>query len=95
MGGKIISVWPYSHIRGMVNHMKTTLNIDEGVMRRLKQEAAKRGSTMSELVESAIRRLLDEPKPKKRVPLLPTFRSGGHLVNIDDRDALYGAMDSN
>ena len=35
--------------------MKTTLNIDDTVMRRLKQEAAARGCTMSELLESALR----------------------------------------
>ena len=42
----------------MVFHMKTTLNIDDGVMSRLKQEAARQGKTMSELVEIALRQLL-------------------------------------
>lgn len=35
--------------------MKTTLNIDDGVMARLKEEAARRRTTMSELVEAGIR----------------------------------------
>ena len=34
--------------------MKTTLEIDEGVMRSLKEKAARDGKTMSELVESAL-----------------------------------------
>ncbi len=41
----------------MVFHMKTTLNIDDTVMAQLKREAARRGKTMSELVETALRQL--------------------------------------
>ncbi|MFN8582881.1 MAG: ribbon-helix-helix protein, CopG family [Gemmatimonadaceae bacterium] len=36
------------------SHMKTTLNIDDSVMARLKREAARSGRTMSELVETAL-----------------------------------------
>jgi len=73
--------------------MKTTLNIDDSVMARLKQEAARRGCTMSELVESALRLLLRARKERAELPSLPTFRSGGHMVDIADRDALYEAME--
>jgi hypothetical protein len=37
--------------------MKTTLEIDEAVMRELKARAAREGRTMSELVETALRAL--------------------------------------
>jgi hypothetical protein len=77
----------------MVNHMKTTLNIDDSVMAILKREAARRGCTMSELVESALRLLFKSRKSKRDLPALPTFKSGGHLVDIADRDALYQAME--
>lgn len=77
----------------MVIWMKTTLNIDDSVMARLKQEAARRGCTMSELVESALRRLLTETKAAPPMPPLPVFDSGGALVEIADRDALYQAME--
>lgn len=73
--------------------MKTTLNIDPSTMKLLKREAARRGCTMSELVESALRLLLQAPEPPPDLPPLPTFRSGGHLVDIADRDALYQAME--
>ena len=43
---------PYCHIADMVIHMKTTLNIDDTLMRRLRQEAARRDSTMTALVEA-------------------------------------------
>jgi hypothetical protein len=38
--------------------MKTTLQIDDRVMARLRAEAARTGKTMSEIVETALRRLL-------------------------------------
>ncbi|HSW49620.1 MAG TPA: hypothetical protein VLH09_05560 [Bryobacteraceae bacterium] len=73
--------------------MKTTLNIDDSVMALLKQEAAKRACTMSELVESALRLLLQPGKPRRELPPLPRFKSGGSLVDIADREALYQAME--
>ena len=77
----------------MVFHMKTTLNIDDRVMAQLKQEAARRGKTMSELVETALRQLLRARRKPVELPELPTFHGGGTLVDIDNRDALYDAMD--
>jgi len=77
----------------MVIWMKTTLNIDDSVMNLLKQEAARRGCTMSELVESALRLLLTTKEAPRPIPPLPTFKSGGSLVEITDRGALYEAME--
>jgi len=79
----------------MVIHMKTTLNIDDSVMQRLREEAARRGRTMSELVEAGLRRVLDEPEQQVdqvREPM-PQWRSGGALVDVSNRDALYDLMD--
>jgi Ribbon-helix-helix protein, copG family len=73
--------------------MKTTLNIDDTVMAELKREAARQGRTMSEMVETALRLLL-RARRKQGVPSpLPSFHSGGTLVDIADRDALYQAME--
>jgi len=77
----------------MVFHMKTTLNIDDSVMAQLRREAARSGRTMSELVETALRMLFRARRKKEDLPPLPTFRSGGQLVDIADRDALYDAME--
>ena len=77
----------------MVIHMKTTLNIDDHVMRRLKLEAARSGRTMSELVETALRLLLQRRRVGSELAPLPTFDGGVALVDIADRDALYRAMD--
>lgn len=73
--------------------MKTTLSIDDSVMAQLKREALKQKRTMSELVESALRLLFREEKTKRPLPSLPSFKNGGYLVDIADRDALYQAME--
>ena len=72
--------------------MKTTLKIDDTVMADLKREAARQGRTMSELVETALRLLLRSQRKRGAIPVLPTFHSGGTLVDIADRDALYHAI---
>ena len=83
----------YCHICHMVFHMKTTLNIDDTVMAQLRREAARQGRTMSNLVETALRLLFRSQKKREEPPPLPTFRSGGTLVDVADRDALYQAME--
>ena len=80
----------------MVFHMKTTLNIDDHVMRQLREEAARRRTTISELVEAALRRILAETAGEDRGnarPVLPTWRSGGALVDVSNRAELYSAME--
>jgi len=73
--------------------MKTTLTIDDSVMAQLKREAARQGRTMSELVEAALRGFFQARRRKDDLPPLPVFHSGGALVDIADRDALYQAME--
>ena len=77
----------------MALRMKTTLNISDSVMRELKQEAARQGCTMSELVERALRSLLQERSQAQRLPPLPEFDMGEARVDVADRDALYGIME--
>ena len=77
----------------MVFHMKTTLNIDDTVMRALKQEAVRQGKTMSDLVEAALRALLERPYQEMELPPLPTFSSGGARVNVANRELLYEVME--
>ena len=82
-----------SRTSAMDFHMKTTLIIDDGIMARLKQEAARQGRTMSELVEAALRLLFQQREKPAELPPLPSFDSGGALVDIADREALYQAME--
>jgi hypothetical protein len=73
--------------------MKTTLKLDDQVFALLKRESVRQGRTMSEIVETALRLLLRAPRKRALLPPLPSFASGGTLVDISDRDALYQAME--
>jgi len=81
------------HVTDMVFHVKTTLNIDDGVMRQLKQAAAREGKTMSELVETALRLLLQRRRKRSAPPELPRYRMGAELVDVSNREALHEAME--
>ena len=83
----------YNHIMDMVCHMKTTLYIADSVRKELKREAARQGRTMSELVEAALRRLLQQRDPLPDLQRLPSLESGGHLADVANREALYQAME--
>lgn len=78
----------------MVFHMKITLIIHDNVMKRLREEAARRDTTISELVEAALR-LMFEPGQRERnvIEPLPVHYLGGAYVDVADRDALYQAME--
>ena len=80
----------------MVIHMKTTLSIDDSVMRRLRIEAERRGTTASALAEAGLRRILadlDRGAEEGPLPPLPTWRGGEPLVDIAGREGLCRAMD--
>ena len=75
----------------MVSHMKTTLNIDETLMKRLRIEAARRGTTMTRP-----RRGMAAPRPcRTRSPAIGSYRrpcgrvrvwnSGGARVDMANR----------
>lgn len=79
----------------MLFRMKTTLVIPDPVMRQAKGEAARRGTTLSALVEAALRAYLSPPAAKPaKLPPLPTWDGGGFLVDIADREALYEVLDA-
>ena len=44
-------------------------------------------------METALRRFLQSRPDRVELSPLPSFKSGGALVDIADRDALYGAME--
>jgi hypothetical protein len=77
----------------MFFHMKTTLNISEKVMRELKQEAARTGKTMSELVEAALRQALEQRREAPAKITLPSFHGGKPRVDIANRDVMYEIME--
>ena len=77
--------------------MKTTLDIDDSQVQALREEAERRGMTMSALVEAGLRRILfvDPAAETSSDPLppLPTRPGGELLVDVSNRDMLCEAMD--
>ncbi|MHB8511827.1 MAG: hypothetical protein ACYDCC_06555 [Actinomycetota bacterium] len=75
--------------------MKTTLVINDRVLARLRDKANKEGTTISKLVESALRAFLDKKEKAgrdKEIPPLPSFKGGRFLVDVNDRESLYDSM---
>ncbi len=76
--------------------MRTTLNLDDELMRTLKRRAAESGRTMTELVEEALREALgrpdrDDPEREFRwVSVRGRVRPG---VDVADRDSLLEKME--
>jgi len=77
--------------------VRTTLEIDESVLQRLREEAGRRQTTMSALVDAMLRLGLAMPEATgtalNPLPPLPTWRSGGFRVDIADREALHEVLD--
>lgn len=89
---------PYNHIGDMVSHMKTTFNINDTLMQQLRVEAARRGVTMTQIVESGIRHMVangeDETNEDRDKPFeLPSWPMGTARVDIANRDELYRLFD--
>ena len=77
--------------------MKATLEIDDEMMERLREEARRRKTTVAALVKAGLRHILDEcgkPQAQNKDPLphLPKWRSG-LLVDISNRDELFRIFD--
>jgi hypothetical protein len=74
--------------------MKTTLNVDDELLRRAKRRAAERGTTLTAVVEEALRAILSEPPRRQPFTLrMPTVR-GDRPPAVDpaDRAALHDLM---
>ena len=76
--------------------MKTTLEIDDDLARQLREEASRRDTTVSALVEEGLRHILEPSLPDEQedLLLLPTWDSGGALVDVANRVELYEVLDA-
>jgi hypothetical protein len=88
--------WTYICIDSTYMCMRTTLDIDDHVLRKAKQLAATEGKTLTRVVEEALRERLVRPRPGARPFRLRLLTKKGRLipgVNLADRDALYERME--
>ena len=76
--------------------MRTTISIDDRLLERLKKCAAESGTSVSGLIERAVRLLLQASAPQRRDRFdLVTFGAGGQFstLNIDKTASLLEADD--
>lgn len=77
--------------------MRTTLNLEDQLMLDVKRKAAERGTTLTRFIEEALREHLrrDEERTSASFRLRLVTVEGGPRpeVDLDDRDALYEAME--
>ena len=65
--------------------MRTTITIDESLLKRLEDRSAAEGTTVSRLIEDAVRLSLRERAGRRKVPAfrLVTFGKGGRFTTFD------------
>lgn len=82
----------------MLRCMRTTIRLDEDLLRDAKAAAAASGRTLTALIEDALRETLSRghaQAPAAHIEL-PTFKGGGGLqagVDLDDSAALLDLME--
>lgn len=76
--------------------MRTTISVDENLLRSAKRQARRRGLTLGQFIEEAVRRELGRPSTDTPGPLIPVFRDGKGLrpgVDVSSNRALMEALD--
>ena len=77
--------------------MRTTVNIDDQLLGQAKKVALSSNSTLSALVETALREMLSKQRPKKgkTAVKLVTYKGNGlkRGVDLDDSAALLELME--
>lgn len=78
--------------------MRTTIRLDDDLLRDAKAAAVASGRTLTSLIEDALREALSrrEARDSHAAVELPTFKGGGGLqpgVDLDDSAALLDLME--
>lgn len=74
--------------------MKTTLNLDDDLMRAVREHARRHGVTLTALVSEALRRVLAEPSPAGfRLDLPFTVGNRMPTVDVDSNAAMEEYLD--
>ena len=76
---------------------RTTIRLDDQLLKDAKAEAAASGRTLTQLVETALRETIARPKagPLRERVTLPTFKGTGLMpgVDLDDSAGLLDIME--
>lgn len=82
----------------MLWHMSTTVRLDDALLRRARDEAARRKTTLISLIEQGLELILRRPlrRPERAHVRLPQCRAGGGAlpgVDLDDSASLLDRME--
>lgn len=82
----------------MLQHMRTTVRLDDALLEHARREAARRGVTLTFLIEQGMRMVLRRPMKRSDRPAvaLPVCRAGGGTlagVDLDDSASLLDRME--
>ena len=83
----------------MSRHMRTTVRLDDALLEQAKRDAARRGETLTALIEQSLRLVLagSRPPQRRRRVVLPTCRAGGGVragIDLNDTSSLLDAMEA-
>jgi hypothetical protein len=78
--------------------MRTTVRLDDGLLMKAKQEARKRGETLTSLMERGLRLAISGSHKRTRAArvALPTSKANGGLrpgITLDDTSAVLDRLD--
>lgn len=78
--------------------MRTTVRLDEGLLREAKAEAARRGETVTALIEKGLRLVVAGSRrhvrrARVRVPVSAATGGTRPGINLNDSDALFDLLD--
>jgi hypothetical protein len=76
--------------------MRTTLDLDDVLIRKAKGRATDQGTTLTAIIEEALRQYLTPSAPAGKPFRLKILTKNGRRVpgvNLADRDALYEKME--
>jgi hypothetical protein len=76
--------------------VRTTVNIDDELLRRAREEAVRTRRSLGDVVDDALRIMLSLSTPERRSPVdLPTYGGSGLQpgVDLEDKDGLAALLD--
>ena len=81
----------------MSRHMRTTVRLEKALLEQAKREAARRGETLTAMIEKGLRLVLTPPpSPQRKRVKLPVCRAGGGTrpgVDLNNSAALLDLME--
>ena len=89
-------IWLSHIVKERVRSMKTTLNLNDQILRQAKGQAEQNGVTLTKFVEDALREKLmaeNDPRPAFKMTIRSVRGFRPPNVDISDREALYDVID--